>query len=96
MVHVVVQLDHSISVDLPAGSTASVDVTGGEALGVVLVSTSALKEVESGEYIVYLMKNGEPVEQAVEIGLQDILYAEVKSGLEAGDVVLTDPIALDQ
>ena len=44
----------------------------------------------------YIIKNGEPVEQAVEIGLQDILYAEVKSGLEAGDVVLTDPTALDQ
>lgn len=96
MVHVVVQLDHSVSVDLPAGSTASVDVTGGEALGAVLVPTSALKEVESGKYIVYIIKNGEPVEQAVEIGLQDILYAEVKSGLEAGDVVLTDATALDQ
>ncbi|HET9913817.1 MAG TPA: efflux RND transporter periplasmic adaptor subunit [Anaerolineales bacterium] len=96
MVHVVVQLDHSVSVDLPAGSTASVDVTGGEALGAVLVPTSALKEVESEKYIVYIIKNGEPVEQAVEIGLQDILYAEVKSGLEAGDVVLTDATALDQ
>jgi HlyD family secretion protein len=96
MVHVVVQLDHSVSVDLPAGSTASVDVTGGEALGAVLVPTSALKEVESGKYIVYIIKNGEPVEQAVEIGLQDILYAEVKSGLEAGDVVLTDVTAMEQ
>ncbi len=96
MVRVLVQLDHSISVDLPAGSTASVDVTGGEALGVVLVPVSALKEVTSGNHIVYIMQNGEPVEQAVEIGLQDILYAEVRSGLEAGDVVLTDATALDQ
>ena len=87
---------HSISVDLPAGSTASVDVTGGEALDAVLVPVSALKEVESGKYIVYIMKNGEPVEQEVEIGLQDILYAEVKSGLKAGDVVLTDATTVNQ
>jgi hypothetical protein len=39
------------------------------------------------------MKNGDPVEQGVELGLQDILYAEVKSGLKAGDVVLTDATA---
>jgi len=96
MIRVLVQLDHSISVDLPAGSTASVDVTGGEAPGAVVVPISALKEVEPEEYIVYLMNNGEPVKQQVEIGLQDILYAEVKSGLTAGDVVLTDATTMDQ
>ena len=90
MVHVLVQLDDPINVDLPAGPTASVDVTGGEALESVLVPISALKELESGKSIVYIMKNGEPVEQEVEIGLQNILYAEVKSGLQKGDMVLTD------
>ena len=48
------------------------------------------EEVEPGKYVVYLMKNGEPVEQEVEIGIQDILNAEVKSGLQTGDVVLTN------
>lgn len=90
LVHIVVQLDNNINGDLPAGATASVDVTGGTALGAVLVPTSALKEVEPGKYIVYLMKNGEPVEQPVEIGIQDILNAEVKSGLQRGDIVLTN------
>jgi HlyD family secretion protein len=90
MVHILVRLDESTGVDLPAGSTASVDIVGGEALDAVLVPTSALKEVESGQYIVYLMKNAQPVVQEVEIGLQGLLYAEVKSGLKAGDVVLTD------
>jgi HlyD family secretion protein len=96
MVHILVQLDSKINVDLPVGSTASVDVTGGEALGAVRVPTSALKEVEPGKYIVYLMKNGGPVQQEVQIGLQDILYAEVKSGLKVGDVVLTNASAVDQ
>ena len=90
MVYILVQLDDSVKVDLPAGSTASVDVVGGEALGAVLVPVSALKEVEPGRYVVYLMKNGQPAAQEVEIGLQDLLYAEVKSGLKKGDVVVTD------
>jgi hypothetical protein len=42
------------------------------------------------------MKNGTPVEQEVEIGLQDIMNAEVKSGLKKGDMVLTDPTTVDQ
>ena len=96
MVHIVVQLDDQINADLPVGSTASVDVTGGEALNAVLVPISALKEAGSGKYIVYMMKNGEPLEQEVEIGLQDILYAEVKSGLKIGDVVLTDATTVNQ
>jgi len=90
MVHILVQLDNPINVDLPVGSTASVDVIGGEALGVVLVPVSALKEVDPGTYVVYILRNSEPVKQEVEIGLQDILYTEVKSGLKAGDMVLTD------
>jgi HlyD family secretion protein len=90
LVHIQVQLDEHVDVELPASASASVDITGGEALGAILVPTSALKEVEPGKYIVYLMKNNQPVEQAVEIGLQDILNAEVKSGLQVGDVVLTN------
>jgi HlyD family secretion protein len=96
MVHIVVQLDKPIDVNLPSGSTASVDVTGGKAIGAVLVPTSALKNVASGKYIVYLMKNGQPAQQDVEIGLQDILYAEVKSGLKRGDVVVTDASTVKQ
>ena len=90
MVHILVQVDDSIGVDLPAGSTASVDVVGGDALNAVLVPISALDEINPGKYVVYIMNNGEPVQQEVEIGLQDILYAEVKSGLQQGDVILTD------
>jgi multidrug efflux pump subunit AcrA (membrane-fusion protein) len=90
LVHIRIQLTSVINVKLPAGATVSVDVTGGEALGAALVPTSALKEVEPGKYSVYLMRNGETVEQEVEIGIQDILNAEVKSGLQPGDVVLTN------
>ena len=96
MVHIIVQLDEPIRVDLPVGATASVDVVGGEALDVVLVPVTALREIESGKYVVYLMKNGQPVEQDVEIGLQDLLYVEVKAGLGTGDLVLTDAAEVTQ
>lgn len=90
LIHILIRLNSNINVNLPAGATVSVVVTGGEALGAVLVPTSALKEAEPGRYIVYLMQNGEPVEHDVEIGIQDILNAEVKSGLQRGDIVLTN------
>jgi HlyD family secretion protein len=96
MVHILVQLDKAIDQDLPAGSTASVDVTGGEALNVTLVPVSALKDTGDGKYVVYLMKNGQPVQQEVEIGLQDIINAEVKSGLKRGDVVVMDATTVNQ
>src|SRR5262249_44625004 len=90
LVHIVVQLNNTLPVDLPAAATASVDVTGGKALGVVVVPLSALKEFAPDQYVVYLMKDNQPVEQAVELGLQNIVNAEVTSGLKPGDVVLTD------
>ncbi len=96
MVHILIQLDKPIDKDLPIGSTASVDVTGGEALNVTLVPISALKDSGDGKYVVYLMKNGQPVQQEVEIGLQDIINAEVKSGLQRGDVVVTDATTVNQ
>jgi HlyD family secretion protein len=90
LVHIVVQLNSKINADIPAGATVSVDITGGKALDAIIAPNSALKEMEPGNYVVYVMKNGKPVQQEVEIGLQDILNAEIKSGLQAGDVVLTN------
>ncbi len=90
LVHILVKLNTNLKTDLPAGATASVDVTGGKALGVVLVPVSAIKELEPGKYVVYLITNSKPEEQAVEIGLQDIVNAEVRSGLKPGEVVLTN------
>jgi len=92
LVHIRVQLNTNLNVDLPASATASVNIVGGNALGVVIAPISALAEVQPGKYVVYLMKNGKPVEQGVEIGLQSIVNAEVKSGLKPGDVVLTNAL----
>jgi len=89
LVHLIVQLDQRISQDLPAGTGASVDVVGDEAKGVVLVPVGAIHETEDGRYAVTVIQNREQVEREVEIGLQNTTYAEIKSGLEAGEVVVT-------
>jgi multidrug efflux pump subunit AcrA (membrane-fusion protein) len=89
LVHLIVQLDQRISQDLPAGTGADVEVVGGEARGAVLVSVDALHETEDGKYAVTVLHNGQQVEREIEIGLQNDTYAEVKSGLEAGEIVVT-------
>jgi len=90
LVHVVVQLDQSVSQDLPAGTGANVDVVGGEAKGALLVPVGAIHQTEDGRYVMYVLQNGEQVEREIEIGLRNDSYAEVKSRLEAGEIVVTE------
>jgi HlyD family secretion protein len=88
LVQINAQLDQSISQDLPAGTGATVDVVGGEAKGVVLVPVGAIHESD-GTHFVIVIQNGQQVKRAVEIGLKNDSYAEIKSGLEAGEIVVT-------
>ena len=88
LVHIVVQLDKSISQTLPAGTKATVDVVGAEANDVVLVPVGALHD-NGGRYSVTVLQNGQQVQRGIEIGLKNDTYAEVKSGLEARQIVLT-------
>jgi multidrug efflux pump subunit AcrA (membrane-fusion protein) len=78
--------------DLPVGSAASVDVIGGRAENAVLVPVEALREISDGEYAVFVMEDGEPRMRMVEVGLQDLIYAEIISGLKVGDVVTTGQV----
>jgi HlyD family secretion protein len=92
----VVKLDSTlVGIDLPVGASASVDIIHAEADNVVLVPIEALHETAPGKYEVFLVENGTLTQRAVEIGLQDEVYAEVKSGLSAGDVVSTGPANTD-
>jgi multidrug efflux pump subunit AcrA (membrane-fusion protein) len=90
LVHILVQLDQSINQDLPTGTGATVEVVGGEAKGVVLVPVEAVHETENGQYVVYTLQNGERTERVVEIGLQNEVYVEIRSGLERGEMVVTE------
>ena len=89
LVHAIVKLNETIDEDLPSGTSASVDVIGGKAEDAVLIPVEALHEIDGGKYTVFVMENGAPRLRTVEVGLQDITYAEIKSGLEAGDIVTT-------
>jgi RND family efflux transporter MFP subunit len=90
LVHLIVQLDSSISQDLPAGTGATVDVVGGEAKGVLIVSVDAVHKGDDGKSYITVLQNGQPLEREVQVGLQNDTYAEIRSGLEAGEIVVTE------
>jgi len=89
VVRAIVELDEiEATFNFPLGTSASVDIIGGRAENVILVPIEALHK--AGEkYAVFVLENGSPRLRVVEIGIEDLLYAEVKSGLNAGDVVTT-------
>ena len=74
--------------NLPLGSTAAVDVIGGRADNALLIPIEALHPA-GDQYTVFVMQNGKPLLHVVQIGIQDQVSVEIKSGLQAGDVVTT-------
>ncbi len=89
LVHAIVKLNDTVSQTLPSGTSAAVDVISGKAENAVLVPVEALHKIDNGRYTIFVMENGSPRLRVVEVGLQDITYAEIKSGLNVGDVVTT-------
>ena len=76
--------------DLPIGLNAAVDVIAGEVEDAVLVPVESLRELSPEEYAVFIMSaDGELTLRQVEVGLIDISFAEIVSGLEQGEVVTT-------
>jgi HlyD family secretion protein len=88
-IHGVAQLDPRQGITLPMGTGGSVDIIGGQAQNALLVPVTALHKIASGQYFVFVMANGKLILRPVEIGLRDLVNAEVTSGLQAGDVVST-------
>jgi RND family efflux transporter MFP subunit len=74
--------------NLPLSTTAAVDVIGGRADNALLVPVEALHQA-GDQYAVFVVEDGTPVLRVVEVGIQDLLYVEVISGLNPGDVVTT-------
>ncbi|MFA9403802.1 MAG: efflux RND transporter periplasmic adaptor subunit, partial [Anaerolineales bacterium] len=76
--------------DLLFGMNAAVDVIAGEVESATLAPVEALRELSPGEYAVFVMgEDGELTLHPVEVGLIDISFAEIISGLEPGEVVTT-------
>ena len=77
------------SLDLPLGTSASVEVIGSKAENAILVPIEALHKTDSGDYTVFVLENGTPKLRSIKVGIQDLINAVVTSGLKAGDVVTT-------
>ncbi|MBN2146560.1 MAG: efflux RND transporter periplasmic adaptor subunit [Anaerolineales bacterium] len=92
LVTLYVQLD-PLTIDqpqrLPLGMSATVDVIAGSATNAVLVPVEALRDLGDGSYAVFVVENDQPVLRVVTIGINDLTYVEITSGLEAGEVVTT-------
>lgn len=75
--------------NLPVGLSATVEVISAQAQNALLVPVEALHKISDGTYGVFVMENGTPTFKTVEVGLMDYTSAEIKSGLNEGDVVTT-------
>jgi multidrug efflux pump subunit AcrA (membrane-fusion protein) len=75
--------------NLPLGTSAAVDVIGGKAVDAILIPVEALHDAGNGQYAVFVLTNAEPRLQLVEIGIQDLTFVEITSGLNSDDVVTT-------
>ncbi len=74
------------------GSTASVTVTCQSAQNVLEVPIQALYQpAGQSSYVYVLNQQGQPEKRVVQVGLQTNAFAEIRSGLNAGDRVITTP-----
>ncbi len=89
LVHATIKLNDTVDHALPSGTSAAVDVISGKAENAVLVPVESLHKLEDGRYTAFVMQNGSPRLRVVDVGLQDITYAEIKSGINVGDVITT-------
>jgi HlyD family secretion protein len=74
---------------LPLGMSATVDIIAGRATNAVLVPVEAVRDLGDGTYAVFVMENEQPVLRVVTIGITDLTYIEITSGLSAGETVTT-------
>jgi RND family efflux transporter MFP subunit len=85
---IVVSLDEQ-PVGVLAGMTAQVTIRLASANAVVTVPSTALSG-RAGNYVVRVMTaSGQPEPKPVDVGLISTSLAEIKSGINAGDVVVT-------
>ncbi len=83
-----VQLDPT-KTKLLMGMTASVTVIAGQAQNATLIPLTALHQKPGGGYYVNVEQNGKFVPVDVQVGLQDLVNAQITSGLQPGAIVST-------
>lgn len=86
-VHGTAVIDAPISeINLPIGASASVEIISLDAKNILLVPLEALHQTENRHAVFLVAENGFTF-QYIEIGAQNELYAEVKTGMNEGDIV---------
>ena len=73
---------------LRSGMTADITITTESASGVLAVPAAAIRGT-TGNYTVLVLVDGAPETRPVTVGLMTSALVEIKSGLSAGDVVVT-------
>ena len=58
-------------------------------LRAIRATFAALHEYSPGQYAVFVMRGGKLSVDFVQVGLKDLVSAEIKSGLQPGDVIST-------
>jgi len=81
------------SVELRPGMQAKAHVEAGSAQDVLLIPLEAIFEENGQSKVEILQPDGTPKVVAVELGLMNHRLAEVKSGLEEGQLVITGSTA---
>jgi RND family efflux transporter MFP subunit len=80
----------SYSGDLLGGMNGEIDVISAESRDTLLVPLQALRELGEDSYSVFVVgSDGELEMRIVEVGLTDLVNAEIIFGLEAGELVST-------
>jgi HlyD family secretion protein len=78
--------EHPIA--LLGNMNGDLEVVASEANNVPLVPVTALREVSTGQYAVFVVQaDGQLELRQVEVGIKDYVNAEIKSGLQPGEVV---------
>jgi len=83
-----VRLAFVMPTNLPVGSPAQVDIDAEEHRGVVLVPAAAIVR-EGAETAVFVAADNKAQRRAVTVGITDHEHAEVRSGVKAGELVIT-------
>ena len=60
-----------------------------------MVPVEALHKADLGQTMVFVVQNGTVQLRQVEVGLSSDTYAEITSGLQAGEVVTTGTVATE-
>jgi len=80
---------------LPIGTDATITVTCASSQNTLLVPVQAVFEAADGSAYVYVLNaKGQPEKRAVTLGIKTSISAEIKSGLTAGEQVITSPLNL--